>query len=190
MIGIRDLVTPANAITSGSLVAGFLGLLAVVDSQMMRAVVLVILAAVLDSFDGAVARRGGGDRAFGTNLDSLADLVAFGVVPAMALYLGPLRSLPVLGLAASLLFLLAAAWRLARFPLVKRCDFFLGLPVPVAGVLLMVLPMWRPGPGLILVLTCTFSALMVSTMPFPTLHTIFRGPTGIRSSQRRWFPRR
>ena len=174
MNSIRHFFTPANAITSAGLVAGFLALLAIIDAQILQATIWVILAAVLDSLDGPVARRRSGDRAFGANLDSLADMVSFGVVPAMALYLGPLHAVPILGLTTCLIFLLGAAWRLARFPIVKRCDCFLGMPMPVAGVLLMVVLLWRPAPELALIITGVISALLVSTLPFPTLQTMYR----------------
>lgn len=174
MSSIREFLTPANGMTSTNLVAGFLGLLAAADAHMMLAAALVVLAAICDSLDGAMARRNGGEGAFGAHLDSLADLVSFGVVPAMALYMGPLNSRPVLGLAVCSGFLLAAAWRLARFPLVKRRNYFLGLPVPVTGVLLMMMLLSRPGSGVTLVATITASALMVSTLPFPTVHGVGR----------------
>jgi CDP-diacylglycerol---serine O-phosphatidyltransferase len=160
--------------TSTTLVAGFLGLVAVANGHLMPAVALVVLASISDSLDGTIARRMNGDGAFGANLDSLADLVSFGVVPAMALYLGPLNSRPVLGLTACSGFVLAAAWRLARFPLVKRCDYFLGLPAPVTGVLLMIMLLCRPGFGVTLVATLIASVLMVSTLHFPTLRGVGR----------------
>ena len=174
MSSIRHFLTPASAITSAGLAAGFLALLAIVDAQILRATIWVILAAVLDSLDGAVARRRSGDQTFGTNLDSLADMVSFGVVPAMALYLGPLHAVPIFGLATSVVFLLGAAWRLARFQIVKRYDCFLGMPMPVAGVMLMVFLLWRPAPEVALIITGAVSALLVSTLPFPTLQTIYR----------------
>jgi len=175
MSGIRQFLTPANAMTSAALVAGFLAIAALVEAQLLRATILVIIAAALDSVDGVVARRDNGDRAFGTSLDSLADMVSFGVVPALALYLGPLHSVPVLGLGTSLAFLLCAGWRLARFPIVKRRDCFLGMPTPVAGVLVMVILLWRPAPELALIFAAGISAVMVSTFPFPTLQAIYRG---------------
>jgi CDP-diacylglycerol--serine O-phosphatidyltransferase len=160
--------------TSTSLVAGFLGLVAVADAHLILAAALVMVAAICDSLDGTIARRMGGDGAFGTNLDSLADLVSFGIVPAMALYLGPLNSRSALGLAVCSGFVLAASWRLARFPLVKRCNYFVGLPVPVTGVLLMIMLLSRPGFGVTLVATVVGSVLMVSTVPFPTLQGVGR----------------
>ena len=191
MSSIRHFLTPANAITSAGLAAGFLALLAIIEGQILRATIWIILAAVLDSLDGAVARRRSGDHTFGTNLDSLADMVSFGVVPPMAMYLGPLHAVPVLGLATSLIFLLGAAWRLARFPIVKRYDYFLGMPMPVAGVLLMVFLLWRPAPELALIITGAVSALLVSTLPFPTLQTIYRATRNTRRGHpRRRSPRR
>jgi CDP-diacylglycerol--serine O-phosphatidyltransferase len=150
-------------------VAGFLGLVAIAYVHITLAAALVVLAAICDALDGTVARRNGGDSAFGTNLDSLADLLSFAVVPAMALYMGPLNSRPLLGLSACSGLVLAAAWRLARFPLVKRSNYFLGLPVPVAGVLLMIMLLFGPRFGITLVAVLTASALMVSTLHFPTL---------------------
>jgi CDP-diacylglycerol---serine O-phosphatidyltransferase len=183
-------LTLANGITSASLVVGFLALLAAVEGHLGQAAALVALAGILDLLDGAAARRHGGDREFGTNLDSLVDIVSFGVVPAMALYVGPLRTLPVLGLAGCLCFLVAGAWRLARFPLVKRSDHFVGVPIPVAGVLLMFFLLWEPAAGLTLAVVLVASVLMLSTIPFPTLPAASRGATALlHGPDRRPFPR-
>lgn len=191
MTGVRGLVTFPNAITSASVVAGFLGLLAAVGANLLLAVALVILAAVFDSLDGVMARRSAGEHAFGANLDSLADLLAFGVVPAMALYMGPLHTLPVLGLAGCLCFLLAGAWRLARFPLVRQCDHFVGLPIPVAGVLVMIVLLGRPAPSLALLMAVMASAMMISTLPFPTFPALRRDVTAVlRTPDKRRFHRR
>lgn len=165
---MRQLVTPANIVTSGNLTAGFLGLLAV-PGNLFHAMVLVTLAAGLDSLDGVVARRMSTKGMFGTNLDSLADLVSFGVVPAVALYLGVLHTVPVLGLTACLIFLLCGAWRLARFPLIQNSDCFVGLPIPPAGVLVMLLAMWGAPPILALLVSSGLSILMISEIPFPTV---------------------
>lgn len=160
-------------------------MIAVVHANLPQAVAWVAVAAIFDSMDGAAARRNGGDNSFGANLDSLADLVSFGVVPAIGLYLGPLYPLSLVGLAAGVCFLLAGAWRLARFPLVKRCEYFVGVPIPVAGVLLMTTLLWQPSLGLSLVLTLTLSALMVSTLPFPTLHTVCQRTKALLGGQSR-----
>lgn len=175
---MRGHLSPANLLTSGCLTAGFLGVLTAPTSTVLTAL-LVVLAAVLDSLDGLVARKNGGDTAFGTNLDSLADLVSFGVVPALAVYYAVLADLQVIGLAGCVGFVLCGAWRLARFPLVKSYVCFAGLPIPPAGVLVMVVALWHPSPVLTLLLLGGMSLLMVSTVPFPTLAHLIAAPSSV-----------
>lgn len=186
---MRELVTLPNVITCGNLTAGFLALLALRDSFVLAAA-LIVLAAVLDILDGTIARSSAGESAFGANLDSLADLVSFGVVPAMALFLAALQSLPVAGIVACVGYLVCGAWRLARFPLLKNGRCFLGLPIPLAGVVVMLLAPWGPPPVLTLLATVVLSALMVSTVPFPTLASACRGTVRLASRSTRRGARR
>lgn len=176
---MREYVTSANVVTSGNLSAGFLAVVAVQGNRLVAAAVLVALAGVLDSVDGPIARRGNGNGEFGTNLDSLADLISFGVAPALALYFGSLRTLPGVGLAACLCFLLCGTWRLARFPLIKNSRRFTGLPIPPTGVLVAVLAAWGPAPIAVLVITVALSAMMVSSIPFPTLSAAMGGAASL-----------
>jgi len=174
---VREHLGLANAVTSTSLTGGFLALI-LVPTHPAQAAVLVLLAAVLDGADGALARRAGGDRTFGAQLDSLTDLVCFCVVPAFATYHALRPQLPVLGLLMSGGFLLTGAWRLARFPLVQQPGLFIGLPTPAAGGLLMLLPPWAP-PAAVVIGAALLSALMISTVPFPTV------PAAVTRAQRR-----
>ena len=166
---MKEHLTLPNILTSGNLTAGFLAILLVFQGAFPLAAALIALAVVFDLFDGAMARRIGADGTFGTNLDSLADLVSFGAAPALALYISSLYALPVIGLIASLLFFLCGAWRLARFSLCKNPLYFLGCPIPTAGVLVALLAALGPHPLLALLATLIFSFLMVGTLPFPTL---------------------
>ncbi len=166
---MREYVTLPNILTSGSLVAGFLSIVLVFQANLPAVAGLVALAAVFDVLDGPVARRTGTDGVFGTNLDSLADLVSFGAAPALALYWGSLYTLPVIGLVACLGFFLCGAWRLARFSLCKNPLYFLGCPIPMAGVLVALLAATGPYPLLALPVTLALSVLMVATLPVPTL---------------------
>ncbi len=175
---MREYVNLANALTSGSLAAGFLALYLIFQTSNLLVVAgLVALAAVFDTFDGAMARRtgndGGDEGEFGTNLDSLADVVSFGAVPAFALYWGSLYALPVVGLIACLVFFLCGAWRLARFSILKNPLYFVGFPIPAAGVLVAVLAAvlaaTSPHPFLALPVVLLLSFLMVCALPFPTL---------------------
>ena len=174
---MREYVKLPNLITSGSLAAGFLAILLtfqdnlplIFQDNLLLAAGLVALAAVFDILDGPMARRVGTEGVFGTNLDSLADLVSFGAAPALALYWGSLYKLPIFGVAACLVFLLCGAWRLARFPICKNSLYFVGCPIPAAGVLVALLAVLRPHPLLALLVALILSVLMVSTHPFPTL---------------------
>jgi len=133
---------------------------------------MVAVASVLDGLDGIVARRFALCGRFGCNLDSLADLVTFGVVPALMLREGPLATLPVLGAAAGLLFVLGGAWRLARFPLVEDRDWWVGLPIPCAGLIAVAAAVLDAPAGLALAVAVALALLMISTVPFPTLVTL------------------
>lgn len=181
-------LTAPNVITSGNMTAGFLALVAVEGGHTLSALVLVVVAAVCDVLDGVVARRGSGETAFGANLDSLADVVSFGVVPAFALYLGPLQPLSWIGTAGCLAFLIAGAWRLARYPQVKNSACFVGLPIPLAGVLVMLLVLSGAPTLLTLAAVIGVSVLMVSTVACPTVGTMARRVTGARLLWRRPAP--
>lgn len=169
---MREFFTAPNLVTSGSLIAGFAALILVAQGDFAWAAGLVGVAAVCDALDGTIARRGPGQCAFGSELDSLADLVSFGAVPALALYLALLHDLEVIGIAACLGFLVCGAWRLARFPLVRNTDFFVGLPIPPAGVALAIVAAWGPPPAFALAVMVTLTVLMVSALEFPTLSAV------------------
>lgn len=165
--------------TCGNLSCGFLALLLAASDDFVYAAALVLVAAALDLLDGAIARNGGeeGERLaeFGKNLDSLADVVSFGAVPAFAAYVAVLHGLPVVGIAGCLAFFVCGALRLARFPLVGSQNRFVGLPIPPAGLFVAALAALEPPPLLFLAALAATSVLMVSTVPFPTPASIF-GP--------------
>lgn len=163
---MRQHVRPANVVTSVSICAGFLALVAT-SSQLVLATALVLLAALLDVVDGALARRAGGDRTFGAQLDSLADLLCFCVVPALALHHVSSQT-PVTGLLVGSCVVLAGAWRLSRFPLVQEQGHFVGLPTPAAGVAIMMLALATPA-ATALSGALMLSALMVSSIRFPSV---------------------
>ena len=154
-------------ITCGNLSAGFLAALLAIQGSFVQSAVLVLVAAGLDLLDGIVARGSESDGEFGSNLDSLADLVSFGIAPAIAIYLSSLQALPIIGVAVCLSYAVCGALRLARFPLVKSREHFVGLPVPPAGVMLSGLAVLSLPWPLVLVVTLSLSVLMVSRIPFP-----------------------
>jgi CDP-diacylglycerol--serine O-phosphatidyltransferase len=166
---MRPFLNIANTVTSASLAAGVVALMLVADQRLGPAFAAVAAAAVLDSVDGYLARRSRSCGPFGCQLDSLADLVAFGVAPALLLRAGPLGEVPILGPAACVAFVLAGAWRLARFAVLEDSHRFTGLPIPPAGLVASAAAVLALPPGLAVGVTLTLVLLMVSEIPVPTL---------------------
>lgn len=156
-----------HAATCGNLAAGFLAMLFAAQADFQLAAALIAAAAVLDLLDGLIARDGKHESEFGSNLDSLADLVSFGATPAFAIYQAVLGTAPFVGIISCLGFFVCGALRLARFPLVKKANHFIGLPIPPAGVLVIMLSAVGPSALLALIVVIVLSALMVSPLPFP-----------------------
>ncbi len=171
---MRQYVNAANLITSGSLSAGVLALMLAGDGRLDWALAAVGLAAVLDSVDGYVARRTSVSGPFGCQLDSLADLAAFGLAPALVLYHGALHTVPVLGAVACVAFVVAGAWRLARFPLVEDREHFVGLPIPPAGLIAAACGVLSLPDGAATAVCLALALLMVRSFPVPTLAELGR----------------
>jgi len=124
----------------GNVVCGFLAILSAFEGNITTACWLIILAGFLDALDGKIARLSGGTSQFGVELDSLADFLSFGVAPAVIVHTIKLSSLGKWGWIISIVFIMAASYRLARFNLLADSEEkkdFLGLPVPVAAYALV-----------------------------------------------------
>jgi CDP-diacylglycerol--serine O-phosphatidyltransferase len=138
-----------NLVTLLALSLGLTGIRFAIEGQFQIAVLVVIIAAVLDGLDGRLARALRGTTRFGAELDSLADFVDFGVAPGLILYLWNLHQMKSLGWFAALVFAIACALRLARFNVsLDDSDrpkweghFFTGMPAP-AGAVLGLLPLY------------------------------------------------
>jgi CDP-diacylglycerol--serine O-phosphatidyltransferase len=138
-----------NIITVLAICAGLTGIRLAFEHRFDDAVAMVLLAAVLDGVDGRVARLVKGSSKFGAEMDSLADIVNFGVAPALVLYAFVLDQARSLGWIAALLYAIACGLRLARFNvMLERKDrprwqgaYFTGVPAP-AGAFLVLLPVY------------------------------------------------
>lgn len=170
-----------NLVTLLSLVAGLTAIRMALDARWDWAVGAVVVAAILDGIDGRVARWVKGASKFGAELDSLADFVNFGVVPALLLYIWLLNEIGNLGWIAAIAYAIASALRLARFNAMLdtpkpawQADFFTGMPAP-AGATTVLLPLYLneiihldPGPALaapVALYALVIGFLMVSTIP-------------------------
>ena len=123
--------------TMGNVVCGFFAILSAFDGKITTACWFVLLAGFLDVLDGKVARLSGSTSRFGVELDSLADFLSFGVAPAVIVYVIKLHELGEWRWILSVVFIIAAAYRLARFNVLAETDEkkdFLGLPVPMAAI--------------------------------------------------------
>ncbi len=183
---MRAQVSAANLMTTGSLAAAFVAVVLAAEGRLVGALAAVVAAAILDSLDGPLARRACAEGGFGSQLDSLADHAAFALAPAFMLYQATLKMVPVAGLGASLIFVLAAAWRLARFSSAEDDRrSFVGLPLPPAGLVVAAAAAFTLAPGLALVLILLLSGTMISALRFPTFLAIWNG---VRFDRRRRSP--
>lgn len=132
---------------------------------------LILLAAVADGVDGPLARWLGATSAIGEQLDSLADIVAFGVAPAFLFWTYYGQSSDPVRFGVGLVFVLAGAYRLARFHAEPADGVFSGLPITAAGPLLAlaVAGPFNAGVRDAGVFGISLAALMTSHIPFPTL---------------------
>jgi CDP-diacylglycerol--serine O-phosphatidyltransferase len=136
-----------NAVTALALCSGLSGIRFGISGDWDKAVMFVAFAAVLDGMDGRIARALKGQSRFGAELDSLSDLVAFGVAPALIVYLWVLRDWNPYGWIFALAYAVCMALRLARFNARidvedqphKSAGFLTGVPAP-AGAAVMFLP--------------------------------------------------
>lgn len=168
-----------NIFTTGNLICGFLSIISAAEGDPTQAAWFVILAGFLDALDGKVARFSKAASSFGKELDSLADMISFGVAPAFLIYTFKLNVLGKWGWIIGMVYISASAFRLARFNLLAQSEEkknFMGLPVPAAGIALSTFiifcyHVWgRVEYGEYLVsMTVLFSALMVSQVEYDTI---------------------
>ncbi|PHP68264.1 CDP-diacylglycerol--serine O-phosphatidyltransferase [Zhengella mangrovi] len=138
-----------NLITTLAICAGLTGVRFAIEGEFQKSVMLVLLAAFLDGIDGRIARMLKASSKFGMQMDSLADIVNFGVVPALVIWLYFLGLAPQVGWIAALIYAIACALRLARFNVMSenpgrakwQGEYFVGVPAP-AGALLVLLPVY------------------------------------------------
>ncbi len=138
-----------NLITVIAICAGLSGIRLAFEGRFELAVAMVLLAALLDAVDGRTARMLKGSSKFGAQMDSLADVVNFGVAPALVLYAFLLHQIGSFGWIAALIFAIACALRLARFNVMTEDPdrpgwqdaYFVGIPAP-AGAVIVMLPVY------------------------------------------------
>jgi CDP-diacylglycerol---serine O-phosphatidyltransferase len=170
-----------NIITLLNLLCGVIGIVWVLDGNILSGAYFIILAAVFDFFDGFAARLLKVQSEMGKELDSLADVVSFGVLPGIILFAAAKSAdgnswLPYFTLIVPLL----SAYRLAKFNLdTRQSERFIGLPTPANALFLSTIPhfaiywpqigTWLTSPLVLVIVSWVFALLLVSELPLIAL---------------------
>ncbi len=129
----RGIFLLPNLITTGALFSGFYAIIAAMSGALEKAAIAVVIAGFLDALDGRIARMTNTQSEFGVQYDSLSDLVAFGVAPAVLMFSWVLSDLGNIGWMIAFLYMACAALRLARFNTHPDNKVFTGLASPAAA---------------------------------------------------------
>jgi CDP-diacylglycerol---serine O-phosphatidyltransferase len=171
-----------NLVTLLALCLGLTAIRLAIEGRLEGAVYAILFAALLDGIDGNLARYLKGTSRFGAELDSLADFVNFGCVPALVLYFWMLKDLKSLGWIVCLVFAIAMVLRLARFNVMLddptrpewKKGFFVGMPAPMGAACVLLplyaslsglLPSFTGLPVLVLLYTLLIAFFTISTIP-------------------------
>lgn len=183
----RHFLNPPNWFTSASLFCGLYAIILATGVQghpmFYRAALMILFAAVFDMLDGRVARMTRTSSEFGVQLDSLADMVSFGIAPAVLLYAWGIHSLGTLGLVGAFAFAVCGAFRLARFNMsadLKAHAQSEGLTITMAGATVAAAVMAHAAIGrtnvehplTVWLLALVLAFLMVTRVPYRTFKTM------------------
>jgi len=175
--GRKGIYILPNLFTSSSLFGGFYSIIASIHGRYEAAAIAIIISAIFDCLDGRIARFTKTTSHFGTEYDSLSDLVSFGVAPAILAYLWALEPFGRLGWLAACMYVICGALRLARFNVEKTSSdgsFFKGLPIPAAAICISSMILFagdinsfsEKRPIIIIFMIYFLSFLMVSSLRF------------------------
>lgn len=181
----RGIYLLPNLLTTATLFAGFYAIVAAMRGVFDTAAIAIFVAMIADGLDGRVARLTNTQSAFGAQYDSMSDLVASGVAPALVLYSWSLSSLGKLGWLAAFVYVAATALRLARFNTqISDKRYFQGLPCPAAAGMMASIVWLCSGYDLsgeliavpVMFLTVLVATLMVSMIRYSSFKSIdFKG---------------
>ncbi len=169
-----------NLFTAGGIFSGMMSLIMSASGKFEYAAWLILLALIFDGLDGRVARLTKTTSKFGVEFDSLADIVAFGVAPAMLLYQYCGMDYGRFGMVVSGLYVVFGAIRLARFNVMtieSEPSVFIGVPIPTAAIFISILILLYEKYSLdvyfpLLLATLFVAVLMVSNIRYPSFKKI------------------
>ncbi len=160
-----------NMFTFANLACGVLSLLMTFNADYKWASLFIIIAGLIDRYDGRVARFLNVSSDIGKELDSLADLVSFGVAPSILIFhLYSYMNLGLIGYVLVLIFPIAGAYRLARYNATPFNNVFMGIPITIAGSFLALYSLitveFNTNPALSIIFVVLLSYLMISKIQF------------------------
>lgn len=166
-----------SLLTLCNLGLGIGALLLTSSGRTSDAALMIVIGMVLDGLDGRAARYFHAESEFGRELDSLSDVVTFGVAPTLILWHVVLSTMGAVGIAIAILFPVCGALRLARFNVAKKAThYFIGLPITAAGGILATLALYRdlldPANVILPIGMVLLAVLMVSRAKYPNFKRI------------------
>ncbi|CAM3943286.1 CDP-diacylglycerol--serine O-phosphatidyltransferase [Lederbergia lenta] len=155
----------ANVLTLANLGLGSFAIIAGINGQLHLSVVFIFISALADRFDGMVARKLQIESDLGKQLDSMSDIISFGVAPALLLYQGALHLFGFPGVFFTIFYMACGAFRLARFNVTENNGYFTGLPITASGCLLTLSYLFIPylPSYLFIFISFILSLMMIST---------------------------
>jgi CDP-diacylglycerol---serine O-phosphatidyltransferase len=155
----------ANVITLTNLSLGGFAIVYGLKGNLRLSLLLIFIAALADRFDGMAARKFNIESELGKQLDSMSDIISFGVAPALLLYQGVLQDFGGPGIFFTVFYISCGAFRLARFNISESNGYFTGLPITAAGCLAtlsyLMVPFFPPQTFLFIIIILSF--LMVGS---------------------------
>jgi len=161
--------------TAANLFCGFVSIQFIITKDYVWAAWYIFFGMIFDIMDGRIARMTSGTSMFGAEFDSLADMVTFGVAPALLVYYRFMEASGIAGIVVAFIFILCGALRLARFNIMPHRPYFTGLPIPggaAFGASLVLFGVIHDIDGYVNTITFMMfmtALLMVSTIPYPAL---------------------
>jgi CDP-diacylglycerol--serine O-phosphatidyltransferase len=169
--------------TVGNIFCGYYAIISTMRAEYNQAALAIGIAIILDALDGKIARLTNSATDFGLQLDSLADVISFGIAPSILAFFWALASVDYrLGWIAAFAFAICGAMRLARFNIqAGNLKHFIGLPIPAGGgaiaaiVHFVQVPPGKIGAGILVATVFVISFLMISTFKYSSLKSLTLG---------------
>jgi len=132
-----------NILTFLNLICGVISIVFLFEGKYFLSALLILVSAFFDLIDGKIAQKPGAMTQFGKQLDSFSDLISFGIAPSVLIFYVGFQNFEIWGLALTIVYVLCGTYRLVRFNLEESNTHFVGMPIPVSGVILALVILFR-----------------------------------------------